>query len=312
MNYDTFRKLDKIALNLARIQQPKPLPDMLGLKVPPAANAGQQQMAQQKQPMQPKQPQTFMDFASDTLNTVKGVFSQVAKMQNPNQQVAQKQMPGAAPAAANAPAAEVVPGLPKQSSVHKLASPYNALGLLNAMKMFAKKAPKAVEKLPTPPIVLKEKALQRGDLVRSLWEKSFIGHNNPVARKDLWKYTGYDLNTKAFKKYPWLIPHIDKMYQKGRASEWFWNKYIKAEDRISNNNAVIKNLIERYHMDKNHPTIQNLKLQNASAAKTMAQREAQSMRLAKQVGELQRSIPLDATENAIPRRYWTNFLNYKG
>ena len=101
MNYDTFKRLDKIALNMsgnvARIQKAKPLPDILGIKVPASANtqmAGQQQMAQQKQPMQPKQPQTFMDFASDTLNTVKGVFSQVAKMQNPGQQVAQKQMPG--------------------------------------------------------------------------------------------------------------------------------------------------------------------------------------------------------------------------
>ena len=94
MDYNKYKKLNKIALNIARIQPAKPLPDMMGLKVPPVANAGQQQMAQQKQPMQPKQPQTFMDFASDTLNTVKGVFSQVAKMQNPNQQVAQKQLPG--------------------------------------------------------------------------------------------------------------------------------------------------------------------------------------------------------------------------
>ena len=307
MNYDTFRKLDKIALNLARIQQAKPLPDMFGIKVPPA-NGGQQ-MAQQKQPMQPKQPQTFMDFASDTLNTVKGVFSQVAKMQNPGQQVAQKQMPGMEK--------QPMPGggmmntaSAKSASLHKLASPYNALGLLNAMKMFAKKAPKAVEKLPTPPIVLREKALQRGDLVRSLWDKSFIGHNNPVARKDLWKYTGYDLNTSAFKKYPWLIPHADKMYLKGRASEWLWDKYIKAEDRMSRNNALIKSLIAG-HMDKNHPTIQKLKLQNASAAKTMAQREKESMRLAKQVGELQKSIPLDATVDATPKRYWTNFLMFK-
>lgn len=66
---------------------------------------------QQQQVQQPKQPQTVLGFATDAMNTVKGIFSQVMKTQAPQQ--------AQAPTAKPSPLGQVNQIKPKQSVTPK-------------------------------------------------------------------------------------------------------------------------------------------------------------------------------------------------
>lgn len=80
-----------------------------GIKAMGVAPAMKQQPQQQQ--VQPEQPQTVLGFATDAMNTVKGIFSQVMKTQAPQQ--------AQAPTAKPSPLGQVNQIKPKQSITPK-------------------------------------------------------------------------------------------------------------------------------------------------------------------------------------------------